>query len=195
MDVSAQPNQRPLFLFQYVYKKKSRKLVDLLAYGATPIGDPLGQIHDGFLKFRGKVAKGLLGIWFSGKTSHIGQHHVDMRWPLEYLASAFFDTNKELRLEQIYCLPLFNFPTHNYGWNRLSKAQARILRRRDVAGLLLIETGRKPGEFKRCGMFETHWRVGKVLNEALENTSNNAGSSGIPFEETKDGKEFIITIV
>jgi hypothetical protein len=118
-----------------------------------------------------------------------------MRNPRQVLVAAFFDTHKELRLEQVYCLPLFSFPTLDAGLNSPSEAQIRLFRRKDVTGLLLIEMGRKAGEFRRCGMFETQWKGLNLLKTALKDTCNDAANSGIPFEKTKNGNQFVITIV
>jgi hypothetical protein len=65
----------------------------------------------------------------------------------------------------------------------------------EYTGLLLLETGRRTGEFRRCGMFETRRAGAKLLENALQTTSENAASSGIPFEKTKDGNLFVLTIV
>jgi hypothetical protein len=44
-------------------------------------------------------------------------------------------------------------------------------------------------------MFETRWEGAKLLEKALQTTSENAASSGIPFEQTKDENQFVLTIV
>jgi hypothetical protein len=44
-------------------------------------------------------------------------------------------------------------------------------------------------------MFETRREGAKLLEKALKTTSEKAASSGIPFEQAKDGNQFILTIV
>lgn len=107
------------------------------------------------------------------------------------VVEAHFDTDEELPLEEVYCLPLFGIQPNL----SLLEARAWLLKRMNYTGLLLLETGRRTGEFRRCGMFETRWEGAKLLEKALQTTSENAASSGIPFEQTKDGNQFVLTIV
>lgn len=106
------------------------------------------------------------------------------------LVAAFFDRHEALPLEQIYCLPLFMLYEQV-----LIRSRDRLHKRKDVTGLLLLQTERKPGEFRRCGMFETSWQNVKPLRAALKKFSKEAVSSGIPFRKTWRGNEFVITII
>jgi hypothetical protein len=189
--------------FRYPPKySKPTALVELMDYGVTPIADDLGQIKDGFLKLRGQIAKGLVGVQ-QGTKETIGQHDRFIGYSGVVIVGASFDTDEELPLEQIYCLPLFKFESsdpHVEWWqfdaiDGLLDVADRLLGKRDVAGLLLLQTGRKPGEFRRCGIFRTEWGNVKTLKAALNNTSEEAASSGIPFQKTRHGNEFVITVV
>ena len=179
--------------YPYMYKfDQDETFIELLDYGTTPIHDPLGQITDGFLKVRGRITKGLLGVPFNHiwKT-RIGQHDELIRMKFAVVVAAYFDTDDELPLDEVYCLPMFG--TKPKLW--LLEARAWVLNRMEYTGLLLLKTGRRPGEFRRCGMFETRSKGAKLLEKALKTTSENAAISEIPFEKSKDGNKFVITIV
>ncbi|KAH8777052.1 hypothetical protein F5882DRAFT_503069 [Hyaloscypha sp. PMI_1271] len=124
--------------------------IELLDYETTPIHEPLGQTTDGFLKVRGKITKDLLGVPFDPKRSRNSQHDRRIRMKFTVVVAAYFDTNEEPPLEEVYCLPLFGIQYKL----RLLEARAWLLNPMDYSGLLLLETGRGTGEFRRCGMFE-----------------------------------------
>jgi hypothetical protein len=158
-------------------QKWCETLIELLDYGTTPIHEPLGQITDGFLKVRGKIPKCLLGVPFDPKRSRISQHDRRIRLKFTVVLAAYFDTGEESPLEEVYCLPLFEIQYKL----RLVEARAWLPNPMDYSGLLLLETGRRTGEFRHCGMFETRREGAKLLEKALKTTSENAASSGIPF--------------
>jgi hypothetical protein len=172
-------------------QKWCETLIELLDYGTTPIHEPLGQITDGFLKVRGKITKGLLGVPFDPKRSYISQYDRRIRMKFTVVVAAYFDADEELPLEDVYLLPLFGIQ-HKL---RLLEARAWLPNPMDYTGLLVVETGRRTGEFRLCGMFESRWEGAKLPEKALQTTSENPASSGNPFEQTEDGNQFVLTIV
>lgn len=76
---------------------------------------------------------------------------------LTVVVAAYFDTDEELPLEDVYLLPLFGIQYKL----RLLGARAWLPHPMDYTGLLLLETGRRTGESRRCGMFETRWEGAK----------------------------------
>jgi hypothetical protein len=76
-------------------QKWCETLIEVLDYGTTPIHEPLGQITDGFLKVRGNITKGLLGVPFDPKRSRICQHDGRIRMEFTVVVAAYFDTDKD----------------------------------------------------------------------------------------------------
>jgi hypothetical protein len=81
------------------------------------------------------------------------------------VVAAYFDTDEELPLEEVYHLPLFGIQYKL----RLLEARAWFPNPMDYTGLLVVETRRRTGEFRRCGMFETRWEEAKLLEKSTAN--------------------------
>jgi hypothetical protein len=77
------------------------------------------------------------------------------------VVAAYFDTNEELPLEEVYRLPLSEIQYKLW----LLEARAWLPNPMGYTGLLLVDIGRRTGKFRRCGMFETRWGGAKLLEK------------------------------
>jgi hypothetical protein len=63
------------------------------------------------------------------------------------------------------------------------------------AGLILLPTGRKSGEFRRCGTFDVSFLETKIFKSALDAFARDAPQSGLPYQNVKGVNQFIVTII
>lgn len=132
-------------------EKPHTALVTILEAQTTPIADPLGQVSHGFIKFRGQLAKDLVGRCKHGSAcSSKGAHTLDddMMNPYRFVLVCKFDTAIDVDMPEIYCLPIFEVPIISIS---ITDNVNKRLGLEDLSGLLLVPTSRVPGEFQRCG--------------------------------------------
>jgi ligand-binding SRPBCC domain-containing protein len=158
--------------------------ITVLDVNVQPVADAFGQVVEGgYIKMRGQLTTGRAGYkskWEARSESHSWVGNLTM----------VFDTSDEVPKEEIYWLPLlYMHPVSRH---------SRILRRPDNAhGLVLLLADRKKGEFRRCGVFDSsyHSKSQRALQKALKRSALDAETSGLPYEKTVRGNEFIITII
>ncbi len=129
----------------------------------------------------------------SGRPSK-GIHTLDedMRNSYSFVLACHFDTSIDVDMAEIYCLPMFGTPIISIS---ITDSVNQRFGREDLSGLLLVPTGRVPGEFRRCGAFESLYSKGAPLRKSLMEFTAEAEGSGLPFEKGEDSNEFIITII
>lgn len=75
---------------------------------------------------------------------------------------------------------------------------SKLLAHMDICGLMLFSAGRKSGDFRHCGMFTTLYgsdiKKAKLQHE-LKAFCKTVKKKGLPFEKTRNGDAFVVTII
>lgn len=167
---------------------KNKTSVTFVKKGAPHVDDPspFGTFKSGEannLIMKGQLVRGVVGI----HRPELGRTGAKQ----QRISGAVLDT-LDVDEAETYALLLAEDP----GINGDSKTLTKLLGRMDLCGLLLLPTGRKTGEFRRCGMFVVqHGDDTKRLRRELKDFCAKAGETGLPFDKGKHGNEFLVTIV